>query len=367
MIEKGRISSFQAFLLLTNLVAATEIMFVPATASLIAGRDAWLAPAVGGLLPGIYQAFIIGALGARFPGKNLFQYLPILLTKWPGKIIGIIYILFLLETNSLIIREFGELLGGTIMPLTPIIMFIIVLLTVCAYTLRKGLEVLARTAGVLVPFIIISFLAVILMAARIANPDNLLPVLENGSLPVIRASVTPFGWRGELIVLAMIFPYLAKREEGRRTAVLTQLALAFIIGINAIATTAVFGEETSRLVYPTYSLIREVGGASFRFDALGVIVWITSLYGKIALFYYVTVLGTAQIFGLKNYRVMVMPIGVILAALSILTADNVRDLVAHISKIWPLYAVVFEYLIPTVLLLIAFTGFRSKDQNKKGA
>lgn len=357
MVEQGRISSYQTVLMLVNLVSATAIMFVPAVASQMAGRDAWLAPVLTGALAGIYQAFLIGAMGRRFPGQTLIQYLQTVLNLWPGKIVGFLYLFFFLHTNSLIIREFGELLASTIMPRTPVALFNVIILLLCAYAVRGGLEVLARTIETTIPFVIFSFLVVIVLAARDMNFNNLLPFLENGLMPIIMASQTPFAWLGEVIVLTMFLPYLVRPEEGKRCAIAAQIILALLIGSNAFVITAVFGPDVARLVFPTFSLAREVS-TTFRLDAIAVMVWIISLYGKIALFYYVIVLGTAQLFNLRDYRSIIIPIGVIMAILSILAAENVRELVVHISKFWPIFAYIFEYIIPTGLLFIAAIRFR---------
>ena len=46
--------------------------------------------------------------------------------------------------------------------------------------------------------------------------------------------------------------------------------------------------------------------------------WMLGGFVKVGVFYYAAVLGSAQLFGLKDYRPLVLPAGTIVVALSIL-------------------------------------------------
>lgn len=363
MLEKGKISCTQTVFLLANLVGATAIIFLPAITSQDAGRDSWLAPVIS-TLPGIYLALVIGALGKRFPGRTLIQYLQSVLSAWPGKAAGLFYLFFFLHTNGIIIREFGELLVSLVMPNTPLIVFHSVILLLCAWAIRGGLEVLARVLAVTWPFLVFLFVASVLLAFNEMDFSYLLPVLENGIPPVLKSSLAPTAWRGEIIVLAMFLPFLTNPGKGKRCALISVFLIGIILTADAIANTVVFGPSTARLTFPTFSLIRMVSVSNFleRIESVIVALWVIGMFSKISLFYYVTVLGTAQLFNLKDYRPLVFPMGVLLAALSIQVAANAGELVDYITKPFPPFAYVFEYIIPTILLAISYF---QKPQNLK--
>ena len=351
MLENGKISSFQTTLLLINLVTATGVMFVPAISTNIAGRDAWLTPLIA-TFPGIYLALIIGSLGKKFPGQTLIQYLQTVFTTWPGKALGLSYLFFFLHTNTIIIREFSELITTTIMPQTPQVVFNVAILLLCAYSIRGGLEVLAKVIEITIPYIIIIVAVLIALTVINANLNNLLPILENGLLPVVNASLTSFAWQGEIILFGMIIPYMAKPKQAKRCAIIAVLLIGFLVSVDVIATIAVLGSNsTAKLSYSTYSLIRDYSIG--RSDPFVIIIWVTSLFSKIGLFYYVTAIGTAQLFNLKDYRILVIPIGILLAVLSILVVANTVELVEHITKPFPPFAYIFEYIIPTIILIAA--------------
>ena len=354
MLERGRISCIQTVYMLINLVGATSVLFLPGITAAAGGRDAWMAPLLA-TVPGIYLALVIYALGKRFPGLTLIEYLQVVLGAWAGKMAGLLYIFFFIHTNAVIIREFGELLVSLVLPLTPLAVTHVIILLLCAWAIRGGLEIQARVMEIAYPFMLILLMSAILFTASEFDLTNLLPVLENGLKPLIRASLDPVGWRGEIILLAMILPFMARPDQGSRCTCIAVIAIGIILALDSLANTAAFGPTVARLTFPTFSLVRLVLIADFieRTESVLVAIWVISMFGKVALFYYATVLGSAQLAGLGDYRPLVLPIGVLLAALSLVVVGSSSELLAYITRGFYPFAYIFEYIIPTVLLVVA--------------
>lgn len=354
MLEQGKISSTQATYILINLVASTAVMFLPAIAAQKAGRDSWMTPLIA-TLPGIYLVYVIYGLATRYPGQNLFQYLQSILGTWPGKITGVFYILFFLHSNGIITREFGDLLETLIMPKTPPIVFHVIMVLLSAWAVRGGLEVISRTIEIALPVILLVFMIIIFLPAQEMEVHNLFPVMENGILPVLKSSLVANAFRGEIILLAVFLPFLTKPEESKRSALLAVIWLGFMLACTDAICTMVLGPSVARLTFPTFSLIRQISIGNFfeRIDSILVFMWVIGHYGKIAIFYYTTVLGIAQLANLKSYRPLILPTGVFLIALSFHSAENSAELISYISNTFPSFACLFEYIIPTLLMILA--------------
>lgn len=353
MLERGKISGIALALILINLVGATAVVSLPAVTAKSALRDAWLTPVVSAV-SGIFVILLVTALGRRFPGKSLIEYTQDILGSWPGKAVGLLYLFFFFNSSGVITREFGELLSATVMPRTPILIFNTVIVLLAAYSVRSGLEVLARLSELLLPWVITLYTVIILLGLQKADFSRLLPVLENGFAPVLLGSLTPLGWVGEVLLLGMILPYLSKPHQGRKIGIWSVVILGVLLVIDEIANITIFGREVTRLKYPTFMIPSEILlGGFLRIDALFVILWTAGLLTKLAIFYYVTVLGTAQLLKLKDYKPIVLPVGVIITALSILSFQNAVEIPPHITKDFPAFAYFYEWLIPLLLLLIA--------------
>lgn len=361
MLEKGKISGVALVFMLMNLVGATAVVFLPAITAKFAKQDAWMAAAIS-TIPGILVILIVTELGRRFPGKTIMEYLQILLGNWIGKAVGVLYLFFFLHTNGVIIREFGELLVTMMMTRTPIIVIHTVFIALAAYAVRSSLEVLGRLLELTYPWVLILYAAILLFALQKAEFHRLLPMLENGFKPILLGSVTPSGWRGEVVLLVMLLPYLAEPSKGRKLGIRAVIIIGVILVANAAINTAIFGPEVARLVFPTFTISSKLlVGGFLRVDVIIIINWLAGMLTKISIFYYAAVLGTAQLLNLKDYKPVVLPIGVILTALSILVVENSVEIPAYFTSGYPPFAYLFEWVIPLILLMIAMArGFKKK-------
>lgn len=352
-MEGGKISNRQAMFLMLFLVLGTANMFLPALASEHAKQDAWISPFFA-LLEGLWVVFIVTELGRRFPGKTLVEYTRLILGPVFGTGLGFLYVFWMVHPGAIIIREFGELMVTTMMPETPLIIFLSTITFTAALAVRAGLEVMGRTAEFLMPLFLGTYAAIPFLVVQIMKPENLLPVLEHGVKPVIAGGLAPGGWIGEVVLMGMLLPYLRDPDKGRRTMALAVVIIAANLSVTALAVTAVFGPAPN-LTFPFLELAKNIRLAEFleRIEVLILVVWVAGVMVKITVFYYAAVLATAQLTGLKDYRCVITPTGVILTALAVLVYDNIMELVHFVAEIWPFYGPTFEWVIPALLLVVA--------------
>lgn len=355
MHDPGKISGLQMVYLLINVVGATALVFLPGFTASIVGRDAWVTPVLA-TLPGFYVILVITALGRCFPDRTIVQYIEKLLGPWLGKIIAFFYVLFFLHVNGVIVREFGELVAAAIMPQTPQVVFAILMVAVCSYGLHQGLEVIARVMELAYPMMLTLFGLILVLVSGHMQLVNLFPMLQHDFKTIIRASLNPIAWRGEVFLLGMFFPYLARPDLARRDGFIAVAAIGLILTINALACTAVFDVSTGRFNFATFELVRLAGFGTFltRLDAIWIIIWIVGIFGKVALFHHAAIMGTVQLLRLKDHRTVIVPLSILLIALSLSQFKNLTEMVAWINGPWIPYAFLFEMGIPTFLLLLAF-------------
>ena len=336
------------------MIYATLILFIPQNTVAHAKQDAWLSFLIA-FTGGVLISLVVINLSLRFPGKTLFEYLPLILGRWPGKIIGFFYVLLFIHFCALVDREYCSTIVAAFMPETPLVVFLIHGTIMFAYITYCGLEVLARINQLFLP--LNAGLLTILFA--LATPEmkiaNILPVFDTGFLTLIKSTITPLSWFGEIVALAVIIPYLAEQKNVYR---LTIKALFFVLVLIEIATVGVllvFGPTlTSSYFFPVLSGTKMINIANFieRLEIIPVIVWITSGTVKGALFLWAAALGSSQLLGLKDYRPLILPLAVIVTSLSYLLHPSIIDLLNFLTQTFPFYALTFEFGIPFLLLII---------------
>jgi spore germination protein KB len=134
--------------------------------------------------------------------------------------------------------------------------------------------------------------------------------------------------------------------------------LFFVLVLIEIATLGVllvFGPTlTSSYLFPVLSGVKMINIANFieRLEIFPLIVWITSGTVKATLFFWAAALGSAQLFGLKDYRPLILPLAVIVTALGYLLHPSIIDLINFLTQAFPFYALTFEFIIPLLLLMV---------------
>ncbi len=355
MLEEGRISGGQALMLNITMIIATTLISAPTIVANHARQDAWLAMLLATLLA-LPIAWITAKLGTLFPTKTLVEYTEDILGKWPGKLLSLLYLLWFINICSVMIREYGNFIVDAFMMETPLMIVNILGTALAAYTVKKGLEVLARVNQIFLPLIIVSILLVFLLALPEMKLERFLPVFEAHWVDIFRGAMAPLTWMGEISTFAMLIPFLVQPGQARHTTVITILLVGLFFTLLVVASVATFGPIIDNMIYPVLSTTRVVNIAQFieRPEPLIMAIWITGGLLKISIFYYVIVLGCAQWLTLKDYRPLVLPVGVILVALSSIVARNILELVHFIAYVWPPYALLtFEFGIPLTLLVIA--------------
>ncbi|MGM0879100.1 MAG: GerAB/ArcD/ProY family transporter [Bacillota bacterium] len=355
-MESGKITSFQLFCLIILFELGTAIM-VPLGVD--AKQDAWIAILIG-MVGGTLIFCIYSYLYNHFPHLLLTGYVRIILGKYIGSIIGIIYILFFIYGAARDLRDGVELLVLSY-DVTPMSVLSIILVLIISYALYSGIEVLSRSGEIYFIFILFTGILgiIFLLLSNVVNIDKMLPVLENGWKPIFSAVyeqtlMFPFG---EMICFTMILPYLNNPKLGFKIGTTAIILSGIIISFVIFLEISVLGvHKVKESIFPLLSMMQhiQVGGFIQRLDAFVVTSLIINDFFKVAIFSYAALIGSVDLFRVQKNK-LVIPIGIIIFLTSILIAQDVR---MHFEQgkfalkyIFPLFSVVIPFLLMTVVII----------------
>lgn len=354
-LEEGKISGKQLTILYATTVIASAVVFLPGVVAATAKQDAWISSIIAALAASLLVLVVL-KLYSRFPDQNVIQYSQTILGKWVGLIVGAGFVWFFIHINAVIIREFGTFLAA-ILPETPPAVFMSLILLLSAYYVRNGLEVCCRIAEFYFPLFMVQVLLIVILVAKEIRWEFFKPILGNGIGPVVVSTLPPIMWFGEVITMTMILPYLNDKSQANKSLFLGLAIAGITFFLASFFTIGVFGGNfTSNLNFPVFELARIISIAQFleRVDAIVMGFWVAGGVIKITTFNYCAVLGTAQLFNLKEYKPLILPLAVIQVVLAITGWDNVTQLKHFIIyTIAPYSLILFEGGIPIMLLIIA--------------
>lgn len=361
-MENGKISEKQLVFLMVWTIVATGILYLPITIGMHVTKDAWMIPLT--FTASIFIALLATSIGSKYPDKTIIQYAPTIMGKLAGKVIGLVLILWFIIVCSIALREFGDFMDISL-PRTHMIIPMGILVLLACYAVRSGLEVIGRVSEILFPFVFISIFIVVMLVTGEMKLERLLPVLEEGILPVLRGSMTPISFGGEIITILMLIPFLNRPGAARKSSVFAILIVASIGMQIETITTAVFGDVRSRLLFPYFHLIRmiDIGDLLQRLDIVFVVVIILGIFVKITVLLYCSVLSAAQWANMHTYRPIVFPMGVIISAFSLVFFDNIIELIYFLDNIFPAFALSTELGIPTILLIFNYIRERKRQSS----
>lgn len=367
MLEKGRISPLQMIGLLVAFLWGSTIIIIPSAIAVSAGRDAWLSMLLA-VLAGLGLVAVYGALAMRFPGYSFIQYSELVLGKFFGKIAGLALIWFALHLGSLVVRNFGDFLNGSILPQTPMAVINGMTVLLAVFAVRGGLEVVARVNDVLIPFLIFLILLLTVLSLPNLELNKILPVLENGYKPVLKGALTATGFPfAETVLFSMIMPYLNRPGYGSKALFLGVLLGGLLLFTIILRTLMTLGPEpTAGTWFSVLEAVRLINIFNFiqRVESIIIINWVGLGFIKITVCLYAFVLGLAQWFNLQEYRPLVLPAGVLMLALSIFLYGNYVEEVAFAGVIWTPYSLCIAFLLPLIMLVAVIRGMEGVNRIK---
>ncbi len=358
MIQTERISPRQLLLLIVSIKLSALTTYAPIITCTEKGvRDSWLAAILAGLTA-LGITFMACALGAKFPRQTVFQYCETICGKLIGKIIGMALICFFVYYTALCLRAFTEFVIVMAMPDTPLFVLCLVTMCVVAYMAHNGLEATARfneTVGLLLLF---AFPSLMIMAAPNMDLNNLLPILENGAKPMIIHSLAPIGVFGEAaLVVLLALPGLNHPEKAKKAVMYGFLINTLMVSSVAAGIVAVFGpSEAAQLFFPTISQIRTISIANFfeRLDVIMSVLFILTMLVKTGFFFYGCLTGSAHLFKLKDYKLLILPLGAVVLSLSMFVVENIVDFKNFLSpEYFAPFAIIIEAGFPLFLIVVA--------------
>lgn len=354
MSESIKISIRQLTILATLITIGDSILVLPAIPTLEAKRDAWISMLIG-LMVGLLVVALFVSAGKINPKYNLIELNQHIFGKWIGTALSLLFLGYGLLSLIAHLREVGDFTVSQIMPDTPIEAIIILVLLLIIMGVRLGLESFTRVAELLFPWILLLFITLAVSLIPVIDPQKIQPLFDNGIKPILRGSIAcaafPFM---ELVVLMMIFPNVNQVSEIRRAMLLGAGLGGIILVITIALTVLVVGAEPSaRNLYPSYDLVKRISVGEFfqRIEAILALMWILTTYFKTTIYLYVFCRGGAQIFKLKDYRMMLLPLGMLIVVLSMAIAPNITYYNYFISSYWPYLDVTFAVGVPLLLLV----------------
>ncbi|MEA4924798.1 MAG: GerAB/ArcD/ProY family transporter [Syntrophomonadaceae bacterium] len=346
-----RITNLQIYCLLMLTTAPLAYLAAPMVAIHTISSSAWLAT-LAAIIPGallIYiYLYILKKSSRPFPAC-----LEDCLGKVLGKTLGFLYILIFFWGIAFTLQYFIALIGSSIVPDTPLSVYIGAMLLTSYYALKTGLQNIARISQILIiygfPF---AFLAVFISLAQNYDISGLLPLFSTSFKDFGQGVFISFVFLGDLIGILVLAFFSTHREEVPRTLYYVLYTYIALITLTALASSMEFGTEYTNLIaFPAFKLVRYITISDFikNIDAAFIALWIIGIFGAITVKWFLACYTIQQVFNLKDYKFIAAPSSVALGIISLAMGKNIIALQVIVHDILPVIYGAFYIVVPLIV------------------
>ena len=253
------------------------VRVVPDSSVVFGGKAAWLSPIVT-VIPVLLLFWLIQKLMKnRAPGEGLSHVILKAFGPILGRVITVIFILWLTFYTGFVLRTAVERLLSTVYTNSNGTAFTLVILLTACIAASGQLKSLARTAQVFVPVITVIVIVVFVLLVTDIKPENLLPVTYYDIDDILLGSIHMIN---SVVVFAYYtFLYGNVQDNSQKKGIGYIIGLlVFIAGI-IICTIGVLSVDIARsLQSPFFTMIKNIEFFKVleRIDAIVITLWVVS-------------------------------------------------------------------------------------------
>ncbi|GGD93368.1 GerAB/ArcD/ProY family transporter [Paenibacillus nasutitermitis] len=358
-MDQGKISAFQAAIMMNQAVLASSVLLMPSITTKLAGRDMWMTPIVSSLV-GYFLIWLVIRLYRISPWGTFTGLLEWVLGKTPGKICGILFVLFQLHILSIVIHDYGDFIVSNFFVKTPMIMISGSMMLLSIWVLKAGIEVLARCAQLFTPFILFFLLLALLLSMPSFDPSNVLPVFENGLPPILKGSLVVDGWFCQMFLIVYILPQVKDDKKIMKWGLVSITVVGVVMCLTNLSVLMLQSDAAAIYSYSVFMAARYISLSDFleHVEVMVLLVWVFGAFIKISVFLYALTLSTAQTLGLSNHKAIVVPLGLLVLIMSFWSLPDFQTLARFVSTAGTLYIITGFLLFP----ILIYIGARIKKR-----
>lgn len=359
---KVQITNGMLMAIMINTVYAKAIGLTQGTMVREVGSDVWISTMLA-TLQGLMVVWLTVIVIRRYPTGDIMDQSRVLIGKWFSKLISLFVFIFFLGAYGAVMTTFVYHLMDYFLPEAPVYIFILTAFLVGCYAAYFGIEVIGRMA--LIGVFSVLTLNILLMLGSFSEFDirELLPVFQSGVINTAWASRHhDTDWAIATMTVAVILPYVKEPKEwGKSGAAGILFGGAFVVMWPILEVGVLSAEVASQYILSCMQMARsaEIGQFVHRYEMIMVAFFAISILTQIMMCFLCASAAASKLFGLKDYRPMIIPVALILSCYGFWVVFEHQRAMEILETIWVAVALPIAFGIP-VLLLILGTIFKKK-------
>lgn len=354
MNKKGEFGIYE-IIALTSMAMLAKILYTSSSASVkLLGTTSWYMTIISCITTIIFFLFICKLI-ERFPGKDIFEIYEIVFGKFLGKLIGLMFSLFLLFYCSSGIREFLEMIKSYNLPDTPPSIIIGALMLVIALICYKGIENLARFSYIIFYPFIIGIFFILILALPYYKPDYLKPYFGYGLWKTVYTGFFRSSAYQEVTLLYIIMKSIHGLKDFKKAGLTTIILSGIITCVSILCYIMAFGYiagaesvsgifQLSRIIYYN-RYFQEI-------ESIFLFIWVLAAVQNSSLAMYLSITAYCKTFNIGDHRNLILPFSFLTFTASLIP-NNFPQVIDVNMMIIRQYSFPLPFILPIIALIIS--------------
>ncbi|OCT15727.1 hypothetical protein A8709_14560 [Paenibacillus pectinilyticus] len=351
--EKSRITQGQFMFFVIQSQVGVGVLSLPHKMQAIAKGGGWISTLIAGLIVQVI-ILILWALCRRFPSDTLFSFLPKIVGKLIGNLLGLIYIGYFLFSAGFVLTIFADVIGKWVLLSTPRWALLMLTLLTCMYLVKENLRVIARLF-VISSLSILVMLLLSLICYFNMSLDYIFPITEAGWGKIFEAANEGLFPLSGYEVIIVIYPFVEGKSSGKlKAASLGSLVITLFYAFEVFTSLVIFSPS----VMPAISepLLYMLKGFSFqliqRIDLIFLSLWVFVVSTAIVSWIYMATTGLGRLFHRGEHKKAV-PYAVLLVFILAMIAQD-PSITALFDRMFKIFHYTLVMGLPLILLILSY-------------
>lgn len=310
---------------------------------------AWMIPLLSACLFFIPLYFLIKTM-TIYQGENLFSVINKILGKYLGFFVCLVIFLISSFAISVDTRTYTNIIRSFYYTTTPNLIIYVLLMVICAYGAKKGLQHVGSVSYLIVFVSVISLYIALGISTQHSNIQSIFPIWGPGKLEILKQSSLKLTLFADFFLLTMVIPYIKSNKVFKNGIWIAYVYVSLQISVATLIFICMFDASLGGIAYPFHTDIRFISLGEYipNVEIIFFIIWIMTAFIRFTAFLYINAVMFGYLFKIKDFEFLIPS----LTAIYLLIGSIPESPMSIGTKIKPLITNVAGPMFASIAIII---------------
>lgn len=314
---------------------------------------AWMAPIIN-FLAVMIPIYLYIKVMSYYKGQNLADIVILLMGKFFGY--AVLLLLWIILSVAIILDTsiYTDIIATTYFPTTAYFFILAILLGVCAYLAKKGLEQIGSVAWSLFLYTEVALFIALGLCIGQGKFTFLFPLFGPGEWDVIKGSVTKGSVYADFIYVLLIAPAVKSFGDFKKGTWISMIIIVVSATMALASYVLLFDYPSVQMMkYPFHESIRFVELVFLRnIETLIFPFWLTAVFVRFSVYLYFSAMLFGKLFRIKDFEYIIPSIATLTIFLGMMLPSPI-DSLEHPREFILFVSTPFLFFMPIILFILA--------------